>query len=219
MFKIIISKKTNKCRIVYLFIIACLLFLVHLRYKPTKDNTQDFFRDECRFIRDRLIAQKWKGECGRKILENDVIIDFELPHMVKVGRRVLFVYEEEEFHEGGEGIYLPNFPERIKISLYHINQFSNDFRSIRFGNCEISRAELIHVLVDELVSASMKGGQFVDGGASKQEEIEAWEFAEDAVYHFYNSDIDISASYSKPQYGENNENYKSVCNYLGECCY
>ena len=145
----------------------------------------------------------------------------------------IYLYEDEEFNSGGEGLYTPGPPERIKISLYSVNDLKkqktytniggkqvlgtfipNDVLS--FGNYGIPRSELIHVLIDEFVSASMGGEQFVNGVASKQEELDAWILAEDALRTFYGNKIEISASFSKPQYGPDNPAYVEACFFLME---
>jgi hypothetical protein len=220
-------------RIISLLIIFSLSFLAYYYYTPTRGEVQDYFRKECEIINKRLLAQKWYGECGEKILKNNVAIEFEIPHMVKAGRRVLYVYEDEDFHSGGEGMYISGPPERIKISLYHINELTNQKTYVNiggekvlgtfipndilsYGNYGIPRSELLHVLIDELVSASMEGKQFVNGSASKQEELNAWILAENALKTFYGNKMEIPASFSKPQYGPNNTSYVEVCFFLME---
>jgi hypothetical protein len=206
------ERHSCKYRIVSVFIITILGLIVFFKYKPTDGMVQDYFRSECLVITERLIAQNWHGECGNKILSNSIAIEFELPYMLKVGNSVHHTYKEKEFFGGGEGIYLVGPPEKIKISLYPITELDSYEKDVlRYGSYGIKRSELVHILIDELVSASMKGEQFINGEASKQEELEAWRLAESALCCFYNHRVKIPASYSKPQYGPNNPNYRSVC--------
>lgn len=201
-----------KYRIMSIIVITILGLMVFFKYKSTEGMVQDYFRSECKVITDRLIAQNWYGKCGNKILSNSITIEFELPHMIKVGNTISHTYNEKDFFGGGEGMYLVGPPEKIKISLYPIVDLNSQGKDVlRYGSYGIKRSELVHVLVDELVSASMKGEQFINGEASKQEELEAWRLAESALCCFYNHRVKIPASYSKPQYGPNNPNYQSVC--------
>ena len=202
-----------KVRISYFLIIILLSIGVKNVYFPSQDQIQKSFRSECEVIIDRLIAQRWQGDSGLKILNSrkDIILKFDLPEMVRSGNRISHKYRY--FWTGGEGMFVVGPPKVIIISLYPKRRLEGN-SILSYGGYGIDRDELIHVLIDELVSASMGGEQFVDGEASCQEEREAWELAEDALDFFHGKDIVIPASFSPPVYGVDNKNYISVLNYL-----
>lgn len=211
-------------RFKYIYIIIIVLIIFSIFFNK-HDKTHIHFLNEVDTIKTRLIERKWLGECGEKILKNKIRITFSLPKKKKVGNRIVFIYDEDYFNDGGEGIYFSKPNDEIKISLYQKKQFYAKFKSqlenikkndiIQYGDYCILRAELIHVLIDELVSASMEGKQFIDGGASRQEEFEAWYLAEKALKSFYkNSDKIFYFNYSKPNYGKDNFNYIPCCDFL-----
>ena len=90
-----------KKKYIILFIFLSIFYLFFNRY----DKTDIFFLNEVDTIKTRLIERKWLGECGEKILKNKIRITFSLPKKKKVGNRIVFIYDEDYFNDGGEGIY------------------------------------------------------------------------------------------------------------------
>ena len=72
--------------------------------------------------------------------------------------------------------------------------------------------EFIHVLIDELASRVQRGAYFVNGEASNQEEIDAWNAAEEAVKAYYgdNGHYVMGMSSEPPTYGEDNKFYREI---------
>jgi hypothetical protein len=200
--------------------IAGVIILIYTSFLNVDDrtNVDKFYGSEATRIVKELKNTKWgKSSRGRKILAayREKEIRIITPKKIKHNENVYYSYEDDVLLGPAEGMMaIEQGVFRIYISVYNKNDGSlkEGVKTIDFMEFRIPEDEFIHILVDELLSRHQRGFFFVDGEASWQEEIDAWEAAEESVQAYYNDENYVVYGFSQmpPNYGPDNDFYMRV---------
>jgi hypothetical protein len=180
-------------------------------------NLDEYYDKSAYLVVERLKQTEWgRSYRGKMILsayrhgELRVIV----PHKIVINGHEYYSFENSILNssasgmlEKSQGMY------RIYIGLYHVSELKHkNVRLLRYADYVIPEDEFIHILIDELLSRYQLGTFFINGEASHQEELDAWEAAEEAVKAYYDDEnYKVNGlSSSPPKYGPDNPYYIQV---------
>jgi hypothetical protein len=182
-----------------------------------RNEIDRFFGDQAEFVVQKLKKTDWgKTSRGRKVLSAFRTEEIRViwPARIRVGEHSHYYINSDFVNGASSGVMtIENGIYRIYIGIYHESEIKvRRTRIIQKGEYVMPEDEFVHVLVDELVSRAQRGLYFVHGEASKQEELDAWNAAEEAVKAYYNNPYYFvdGLSASPPKYGPNNPFYRKI---------
>jgi len=183
-----------------------------------RTSLDNFYADRSEYIVNKLKETEWgKTSRGKKILRSfdRTELRFITPQKMVTNNGIIYYsYENSVLNGPAEGMMaIEQGVFRIYISLYNINDKSlrKDVKTFDYLEFSIPEDELVHILVDELLSRYHAGNFFVDGEASVQEEQDAWRASEEALQAYYDDpEYKIGFSFSEPKYGASNIFYRKV---------
>jgi hypothetical protein len=197
---------------------ATILTTIYLSFIKTDNSTtlDHHYGKSAELIVERLSLTDWgRTSRGRKILSAFHLDEIRIvvPHSIQVNDKIYYQYDDDVINSASSGAMVKyQGSYTIYIGVYHISEIQNKSQLIRYMDYAIPEDEFIHVLIDELLSRHQRGVYFVDGEASWQEEIDAWNASEEAVRSYYSDDhyqVD-GMSHAFPKYGPITDNYIEV---------
>ena len=211
--------KSFRCRVrFYVILLLSILsmstyFFVFYQRADYQSSVDIYYATKARRIIEDLKNTEWgKGDRGQKILGSfkEKELRIAMPKLVYINNKKHYTYDRDIVEGPSCGLTLKNKGVfTIYISTYHLSELSENRKIIVYADSGIPEDEFISILVDELLSRYWEGKYFVDGEASIQEEIDAWNASEEAVKAYYRDD-NYKVNYHSgqpPSYGPSNPSY------------